>query len=277
MKNKFYVLAAFAFVFLCCSCSTTYYYSTISSNDGHVFKTNNGDFVTETDSLYIIYSFFGEDAPINIGVHNKSSQPIFVDWSQSAIIIDNVAKSEKDNLSVSYNGKRYVYKSVTVNGETYNTYEPETKHLIHNVSFIPPQSQIDHTSYRLANFPFDNIPDEAYRTSKFTKFDGTSNVKMVEFSERESPLRFRSYITIYNNDPRNPNSQRTSFEQTFYLSNLMKTKGNVCPEDVLAYQTKSGDFFYVKYYKESGFGQVMGVIALSTAAAVINTLVEPIY
>lgn len=265
-----------------CSCSTTYYYSTLNSNNDHVIRTNDGDFVVENDSLYIIYSFFGENAPINIGVYNKSGQPLFVDWSQSALIIDNVAQPlQSDEVAVrgGSNSTVYVNKSYSYNnsfsvGEAHTAYEGGMT-LPRSTSFVPPQSQINHTSYQLANFPFDAIDNDVYGRKDFAKTDGVVRVRTIDFTEADSPLRFRSYITIYADHPSKETSKRMSFEQSFYLSTLMKTKGNIPPEDVLAYNSKQGDFFYVKHYKESNFAVAMGVIAVGAAVITLDAAVNP--
>lgn len=266
------VLLLLSIVLIFSSCSTThYYYSNINTSALDVFKTKNGDFVTESDDLHIIYSFFGENAPINIGIYNKSNHPIYIDWAQSSLIINGATRYlNPDNANIhlanheAVKERIYNYDAVISNNDSNNN-------LPENVTVIPPKSQMDYTSYSLANFPFNEIPNKNYHQSNFTKSSSdVVSVNVVEFVENDSPLSFKSRLAIYLENPNETNASKKHFEQNFYLSKLMKTRGNVNPNDVLDYQSKKGDFFYVKHQKTSTFTSVVGVIAVSAVAITLE-------
>ncbi|MDR1054694.1 MAG: hypothetical protein LBL90_02465 [Prevotellaceae bacterium] len=235
------------------SCSTTYYYSRLNTANNHVFKTDRGDFVTENDSLYIIYSFFGENCPINIGVYNKTDQGLFVDWSQSVLVVNDIT---------------YAYRTVNENGQA----------VPKSLDFIAPKTQANHTSFQLSGFPFDKISKEKYEKHNFHINYKTVKVDSIYFTEQNSPLRLRSHITVYDGDPSGETCHCMTFDQSFYMASLMRTKGNnVKPEDLMEYITELGDFFYVRQYKESGFGQVMAVIGIGIAYVAMEVLLPSGY
>src|SRR5438045_9585163 len=72
------------------SCSR-YQYVTITSSD--IRKNDKQEFVIENDSIRIQYNFNGADAPINIAIENRIDVPLYIDWPQSALIINNKAIS----------------------------------------------------------------------------------------------------------------------------------------------------------------------------------------
>ena len=255
MKNLLFIILA---TLLFSSCSTTYYYSKLSTNNNHISRTSESDFVAENDTLYIIYSFFGENAPINIGVYNKINQPIYVDWSQSALVMGNVAETQvPQNLAKNrFRNSHILYEEDVV--------------IPQNVEVVSPQTQVDYTSYNLEYFPFESISKEHYQKQPFARINKPDlvDVNAAKFNEGESPLRFQSYITVYTFDPDTHKSNRMTFKQSFYLSDLMKTNGSVSPKDVADYQEKKGDFFFVKHQKESTFASVLvGVVLIGGAVA----------
>src|ERR1700755_984530 len=67
-----------------------YQYVTI---DGSGDRTDAQEFFEENDSVRIQYNFNGPDAPVNVIIDNKTDAPIYIDWSRSALIINDKAIS----------------------------------------------------------------------------------------------------------------------------------------------------------------------------------------
>lgn len=162
MKRYLSYLALMVFLFGTTSCSK-YYYSTVNSNAANILRNDMGDFVEEDDSVSIVYSFFGEDLPIHITVYNKTDQPMFVDWRQSALVVEDEASTyiSKDmQVRGGAYGKTYSYKDYLLPGsigsETYGEYDDDLC-IPAYVTFIPPHSRIGHIPITLANFSFDKI------------------------------------------------------------------------------------------------------------------------
>ncbi|MCD7914999.1 MAG: hypothetical protein LUG96_06860 [Tannerellaceae bacterium] len=278
MKRYLSYMALMVFLFGTTSCSK-YYYSTVSSNAPEVLRNEMGDFVEEDDSVSIVYSFFGEDLPIHITVYNKTDQPMFVDWRQSALIVEDEAANYISNdmqVRGGTYGKTYSYKDYLMPGaigeETYGEYDDDLC-IPAYVTFIPPQSRIGHVPITLANFSFDKIPNDKFtKQSLAVSLVDTKVVKMIHFEETNSPLRFRSYLSLYTVGPDGKRNQTFRYQQRFYLSRLVKA-GGLSPNRIPDYTAQRGDFFYIRNVKGRNAGIWAGVIAICMAGVVIEAAV----
>lgn len=272
MKNRLFFCGVLALFLGLTSCSS-YYYSVVSSNDSGGERNRQRDFVQETDSVRISYSFNGENAPISISIYNKLNEPLFVDWTRSALIIDEAATSyydEKAAIQGETESKNYHWSKRW--SDSHGSFAGEIT-LPKGVSFIPPQSKVEKTPLKLANFPFDRIPNEEYRKSEFpTSKAGTVLMRTKEFTIEDTPLSFRSYLTLYTADKEGKPDKLTTFEREFYISKLIKT-GNVPPTEFREEQRLAGDFFYVRTVKGAQAGIVVGTVAAATAVVVAGVVV----
>lgn len=279
------ILLAFSLVALLgmSSCSS-YYYSVLESNDTIGGKNEDRDFVIENDSVFISYCFYGEDAPISIMVYNKMEEPLFVDWQRSALIIDDVATSyyqEKAPIQgqteSTYSGSSYKWDRTynITDGYSGGAFAGEIA-LPKGVSFIPPRSKVESTPLKLSHFPFDRIPKEEYVKQKFAKSNSSVvNVMVKNFTEENSPLAFRSYLSLYTTDQSTGLRKYSTYESSFYVSELIKT-GNVPPASFDLGKKQAGDFFYVHKVKGANAGLIVGAVAVGAAGIVIESTLAPI-
>lgn len=282
MKALLSIVQAAACLLLLSGCSS-YYYSILSSNDRPDIRNAENDFVQENDTLSISYCFYGEDAPVSITIYNKLDKPLYVDWTRSALIIDDVATSyytetatvEGRTESSSYSGSyRWGKRSVDTYSNTYGGFNGSIS-LPKGVDFIPPKSKVSNTSLRLTNLLFDKIPNEAFDERKLPKADGSIvTVREKDFTEADTPLFFRSYLTLYLNSPEGRQGDVMPFERSFYISRLIKT-GNVAPHNFKEGQMQSGDFFYVHNVKGAGAGLIIGAVAVGAATVAIGVVIDP--
>ena len=282
MKNLVVFFSVAIFLLNMSACSS-YYYSTLSSTDFVGDKNEYGDFVQENDTVQITYSFYGEDAPVRISILNKLNEPLFVDWMRSAIIIDETATSYyqetasiKGDTRSSSSGDVYRWNRNYSSTYEYSrgTFSGEVT-LPKGLSFIPPKARIENTPLALANFPFDKIPKDAYEKAKIARTNGdVVSVRIKKFTEEDSPVYFKSYLTLYTGDREQQKSKEMFFERSFYVSRLIKT-GNVKPNSFEQGKQKSGDFFYVHNVKGKNAGIITGVIAIGAAAVVVDAAIGP--
>lgn len=267
--KKLIFLLCITTVFTSCS---SYYYSQLSASKGNV-KNEQGCFVTENDSVRIVYSFHGENAPVNVSVFNKTGQPLYIDWQRSALIVNGLAVSyQGEKMKVQGNINASTYDYIYLSGsETYAKFNG-VANLPKTMSFIPPHSNVVHTPLRLENLVFDSIPNNRYQEIKFAGQESESTyIKILSFSESDSPLCLRSYLVLYmeNGNERKP----LVFEQNFYLSELIKA-GNLKPKNFNDYNAGRGDFFYVEKVKGSTAGAIVAAVAVTTAAVAIESQIE---
>ena len=260
------LLAQFVILILLTSCGSTYFYSTLNTYSDKTWKDDDGYFITELDSIDIIHSFKGENAPIMITILNRSKQPLYVDWAKSAVIIDGIASSYSGSIStitVSAAGNTDFLLS---NNYSNSTFDP-TLSLPENITFIPPFSRINYQTLSLTNFGFEDINNKEYQNKKMGDKDGyPSNVKVLNFTLSDSPLKFRSYLTLYG-----VSTPPIIVDEEFYLCNLIKTKG-ISPSSMHSSLFDRGDMFYVRIAPNNQFGEIllgsallMGVVVLDGA------------
>lgn len=284
MKNVLCFIAIAVLVLSMSGCSS-YYYSMLDSNDPVGEKSVKGDFVQENDSVRVTYSFWGENAPIRITIYNKMDEPLYVDWERSALIIDDVAVSYDSNTATLGGVSQQVssgssYKWSERYGRNWNYSEGRFTgdiELPKGMEFIPPKSKLVSTRLQLNNLPFKKIPDKAYEKRKMnTNQSNPINVKVKRFTEEDSPLRFRSYLTVYAGGQNGRDVRHSSLERSFYVAQVIKA-GNVSPSYFDEGQQKSGDFFYIRDVRGTTIGLVIGAAAVTAAGVAVEAALGPVY
>ncbi|WP_156032787.1 hypothetical protein [Prevotella sp. 10(H)] len=258
--------------FLLClsSCSSTYFFSTLSSKDKQMEKVDNGDFLLETDSLWIAYCFKGESAPVQITVFNKLDIPLYVDWQRSALILNGTAHSyAKNGLSFSGNSQAEIYSISS--DQTYSYSDGSFAGQVEspkNVSFIPPKTMISYIPLRLA-MNFENIDKKLYKKAQMSnnKYEAFI-VNRIDYNEYNSPLQFGSYLTVYTH-PDEP----MVFQQDFFMSNLIKTNA-VKPSQLPGNMADRGDFFYIEKPANNTIWQVALGTTLVVGAVAVEVAID---
>ena len=255
-------LLSLGFILSFTSC-TTYYYSQLHSNNIEVEKANDGQLVIETDTLSIAYCFYGENAPITISIFNKISRPLFIDWSKSAIVINNIATPYKDPDIPGFYFDEFRQGGSFYDWKIKND-STDSDVIADNAQFIAPKAKISYTPLELADFSFEKYFKKEYSKKKISSKDGEKEIKTINYTEENSPLIFSSYLTIY--DPTNP-SEPMFFEQEFYISELIKA-GNIAPEQFS--KRLENNTFYVKKEKGKKFLKTVATVCI----AILGTSIE---
>jgi hypothetical protein len=266
MKKPLFYLLMIALLFP--ACSSTFYYSTLNTTNDYVEKVDNGDFLLETDSLWIAYCFKGAYAPVQITIFNKANKPLYVDWRRSALIIGNTPINYAgEEINFSGDWESYYNSNRT---DSQGSFDGPIA-LPGGISFVPPQTMISEIPLRL-NPRFDNINKKEYLNSYLSNTRGKEvKAKRIDFDPSNSPLSFKSYLTVYY-QPDKP----MAYEQDFYMATLFKTS-KVAPHSLSGQMADQGDFFYVEKLSKNyiflsavGTGVVTGfVVLLELFSAVI--------
>lgn len=247
MKNIYIVLMV---LLITTSCSSTYFFTTLNTASPNTQKVDNGDLVFENDSLWIAYSFYGENAPIDITIYNKLNIPLYVDWSRSALIIDDQAISYAGDVASSfYEIRDYAPYESEVRGQVVKTKK---------TSFIPPYTKVSNQSLSL-NLGIKSLEKQSFKTAQMGNKDNNRKyIKRADFSIDDSPLKFTSYITIYA-QPENP----ISYEQDFYITTLIKTR-EISPSKLPKSMKDRGDTFYtIKPANNTGWEILLGTVIIA--------------
>jgi hypothetical protein len=229
---------------------TKYQYSTISSD---LPENKLNEFVIENDTIAITYSFNGLNCPVNIRIQNKLDVPLFIDWRRSALIHkDQTISYANNNSSVHLvSSGSQINWTPSVSTSSAEIVGEITRS--ESLSFIPPlsakKSQLLAVKYDFFNLPG---PKKKYRTKIITGIDSI-NVLRYTFNRLESPLEFRSYLTV-STDAQLMNV--VNFDNEFWVSEVIQTMST----DETTLKRKGGNQFYVK--KMTGFGTVLALVGL---------------
>jgi hypothetical protein len=250
---------------LLASCNR-YQYATINSQG--LAMNDKQEFVAENDTLKLIYNFNGQDAPINLTIENKLNVPVYIDWRQSSLIVNNKAVSYvPDYMPVSgvistagYRSTSYTSSSGTIDAKV--AVPPV-------VDFIPPHSYIIKNPMGVTNRSV-ILPDSTVHREKIVHPDGTYyTIKRATFTEASSPLRFRSYLTVAVGEA---DGKPVVYEHVFYVSELVNS--GLGPEN-FGNSIFKGNRYYVRETTgfgraATGFGVIAGTAVIVGAAAAIN-------
>jgi hypothetical protein len=183
---------AFALVALT-SCSKSQFVSVRSNAK----EAGNGNYFFENDSVKITYNFKGENGPVKISVFNKLSHPLYLDWTKSAVIVNQQSLpmwKDESRVSTVTNATEIDWGYVTTtSGSTDGSITRPAA-----VAFIPPQSEISDSRVLLKRSLFAESEKSKSKKSRKRIFlsTGPATANLYEFKREDSPLTFRTYLTL---------------------------------------------------------------------------------
>lgn len=248
------------------SCNV-YRYTTIESKS--IRKNGQAVFTEENDTMRIEYNFSGSGGPVAITIFNKTNLPLYVDWKRSSFIVNDKAVSYF-NPNVRLDGTINSQSIQSVNQITDGRAAIRADLLVQpGSSFIPPQSYAQNTYVYLTTFVDTRIPIEKMKREKLQIGQFNYRIWKADFSEADTPLFFKSYITFTMSDN---SGQFFSKQHDFYIASSVKTSlnpeglyGNKMPGNIFVTSNLSGFGSFV------GVTAVLGGITLAAIAAPDNT------
>ena len=250
MKNIGTLIAVVLFLSSC----STYQMSTISSTSTKLDST--GVFRAENDSLRLTYNFKGENQPLNIEVFNKLNEPLYVNWAKSALIAGDKAYSfTGDEIKIS-GSTSSVSTQFTRRGDSYTdgTIKATAK-VSQAESFIPPHSSITKTVYVLKDAEMAELQKADFKKTYLNYDDGSGQAtgKRANYAAANSPLTFRSYLTLYTLRENQVNT--FSLEDVFFVSSIVQTGVN--PNDLYEFKNNKGDL--IVNSRITGYGETISL------------------
>lgn len=206
------------------SCHTSYYYAQLESTDPYTNKNEKGNFIFDSDSILISYSFAGENAPVKISVVNKMHNPVHIDWNESYFQFG-------DSIENSINMGAYM-------GNEYK-----------NISTIEPGFSKSKEIFELAGLQFDKMEKKNFKPEYVILSDGTQRpLDVARFREDNTPLLMKSSLNIRIGSAI---SDPIIYDQYFYIGQVING-GSLTPEKIALSNQRRGDLFYTR--KERGKG-----------------------
>jgi hypothetical protein len=227
---------------------------------GDLAKNDQQEFISENDTLRMLYAFNGANCPVTIDVYNKSDKPLYVDWNKSSVVLNDRSFPLNPNVStisgdvtltdVAWSNSLN-YTSGTINGSISHP---------NQIAFIPPLSSIRVTPIHLMNEFLPKQPTDSVIKANLYTYSGPVSVKKQIYSTASSPLMFRCFITY---------SENSTFTDSRYLDHAFWAKESF--RSMAKPITILPDQYYVS--KTTGFGTVIGsigVIILLVASAAVS-------
>jgi hypothetical protein len=235
---------------VCASCST-YQYVTVSSS---LSNQNPETFTAENDTAKIAYEFSGENGPVKISIYNKLRIPLYVDWNQSALIVNDTRKNYVDKIS-SIDAELNSSRSRWMNSTTQTGTIQGTVKSKEISGFIPPQSWAKESQLTLKS-DFFQFPGQT--TGKEMKRVSGVITRSISYPRDQSPFVFRSYLTL---SIQADFSSPIHFDHEFWVSEIMQAQS--APKNFPVQPNR----FYIK--KTSNTGAYVVVGAVGVAAVVV--------
>lgn len=229
------------------SSCVSYQLSTISAQN----ETQNSDpFTFENDSVKIVYNFNGYNGPLTVSIENKLNQPLYVDWNKSILVFDDnsISLSGADiQIKGKLNGSVVNYGINTPYNTSYtnqNANLSTPKPL--NVDYLLPKATIKRKTVYLANEMSRNLPDKNRGLSyiNFSDGSGVTKVPTATFNPEDSPLSFKSYITLYIEDKDGKIKNSMNYVKNFYISDIKNITSK--PENFTYYSEGKKNIFYTR-------------------------------
>ncbi|WP_224997146.1 hypothetical protein [Cesiribacter sp. SM1] len=225
-----------------------YQYSTVSSN---LKAGDDQEFFLENDTLMISYSFYGYGGPVRITIQNKLDVPLYVDWKQSALVMNDHSNTYWQNtsrLEATAEGyqvqwtPRVSSTSATITGEITGD---------EAIDFIAPDSYKESNMVMIGpDFVTLSETEKQYQVMDSPE-EGPADATCYRYGDDNSPLKFRSYLTI-STDP--SFVKPLIFESSFWIAEIVQTKTR---PDYYLDERRDQNKFYTS--SASGAGAVLGI------------------
>nr|WP_319398359.1 hypothetical protein [uncultured Carboxylicivirga sp.] len=252
MKNLTSIAIACLFILSFSSC-TSYQIITLQSS---LEQPPQGGFLFENDTISVSYTFNGNNCPLNINIFNRINKPLYVNWDQSSVIINNESfplnpAQSKVNINYSEVTTKFRYYDVTDGGGEGTIWQNDRS------GFIPPQSHVTIEGLSIWDKKISLNGNE----EKISFIDrNNSKNTLYQYNKENSPLEFRCYITY----SCTPEKEWNNLDHAFWIQNFYKCVDCSLPNEA--------NTFYISSI--TGAGATIGVLALvglSVAAVALDT------
>lgn len=214
-------LGLIAVALLLSSC-TRYQYIRFSS-DG-MPKREMNEFVTENDSLRLVYKFSGEHGGVHISIVNKSEAGFQVDWNRSFLVKGNKSISLfTPDKKIKEQKKRKIFDRGTVIAPQQT---PE---------LMVPHSSLNKESANLIRMGF--VKGGRYKKGEISAGGFHGKFRRAGFRSDNSPLAFRLQLTLLPDG----NARPLILDHSFYVRELWTSGAgpdNRSGGEVTAYTSK---------------------------------------
>jgi hypothetical protein len=253
MKKKLPYLMMLGLALL--SSCASYQISTIQAPNEN--KTNY-PFTIENDSVKIVYNFKGYNAPLTVSIQNKLNQPLYIDWNKSMLVFkdNSISLSSADvNIKGRVNGTITDGNNPYISSDINQSVNLSASKSL-NIDYILPMATVKRKTIYVANEMQRNLSNKnlGYSYINYTDGSGPTKVPTATFNADDSPLKFKSHLSLYTVDDSDHIKDRIVYENNFYVSEIKNTTSK--PDRITYYTEGDKNVFYTG--KVTYFGRVTG-------------------
>ena len=194
MKKRLLLLAITGIMFLN-GCYLKYYQ--IAKTESNSIKPEKDFYSYSDENVELRYYLFNQNGTLNFSIYNKSSHPIFIDWTRCNFIVNNRSLSyyqDVERIETREVTNNYSYpKSLGVYNPTLSTgyvnYSSD-KIKAERITHIPPSSGIIVNKFALGDYI--NIPGKYDFNNQNDK---VKNTYTENYTKDNSPLKCRNYLS----------------------------------------------------------------------------------
>ncbi|WP_070138023.1 hypothetical protein [Crocinitomix algicola] len=212
MKIYFY-LAICVGIFASCKS-----YVQVFNTASNIGENEHGNYVYETDTVRITYSFWEENGVMTFEIFNKTKSPIYIDWKKSSYIDNSVklnywADVEKTSSQIVYDN--YLFKKSSESASKKNTItgvSQTSSTKMERITFIPPNSSYFRSQFYIYPVSAFLLNTKTNSEEVLRKDDNSKKTKIYKanYNLETTPLIFRNFLTI---------SFSEEIEDEFYIDN----------------------------------------------------------
>jgi len=223
MKNQFWMMTLIL--------STSVFLSGCAKKYIQIFDTQseritnaNDQWIFDNDTITIRYSFWAPGGVMSFAIYNKTNRQLFIDWKNSAFIINDRKMDYWIDQITTSNSK--ISKSSSVSWISPNVFD--WNYILHTnrtsayleegsmvkeerITSLPPHAYVGVNKYRLREdiWKFAGPNSRIVMVSRNDK-EGTAKVTEEDFEKSTSPLRFRNFLALSYSD---------KMDKIFYVDN----------------------------------------------------------
>jgi len=255
----------FALVLLMSSCSMTESYYQLYKTESVASGNDSTTTIQETDDMRVTYDLWTNEGSSSFVVYNKTDRNLYVDLSNTHIIVNGFATTYFQNRSVttsyssSYGTKsaNYAFTGYVASTETAASSDTYGSSILYNeqeLICIPANS-----AKRIYGFA---LISSLYRDCDLLRYPSRKRIKTKSFNLDSSPIKFRFVIPYgFNKDK---NMTLSKIEKEYWVSEITNYPSNEFYDHVYPvycgersnssrrkYLHKEVDRFYIRYTKGS--------------------------
>lgn len=238
MKHYILKISSLMLISLCSSC--TKYYTQIFSVKSEYLNKPNDAWVFENDTVRISYDFSGYRGKMSFVIHNKLSQPIYIDWKNSSFIYNsekfNYWIEETNTVASSFQISNISPYNRNFLGAAASTSRQKSVKS-ERITFIPPKSSISsnisYVQFKLTNvdyFKFDKLKANKISMPQINKKNKSLEAFEYVYNVGNTVVSFRNFIAITFSE----NSSQFNFiDNHFYVNSLREIDSRCVDQEML--------------------------------------------